>query len=113
MKYLNPMMNRLKQFLQENRKDGILYLCSQHFAEAKDSAGKQEAFNKVVELLRLINGEVMREDYIKELSRVTKISTKVYKDSLKRSFDKEVEKSTDDDAYMRISKEQREEFFKY
>jgi hypothetical protein len=81
-------MNKLQQYLLENKQDGILYLAKKYFDQANGPQEKQEALDKTTNLISSITGDLVREEYIKLISKEVSIPQKSIKSALKTAFEK-------------------------
>lgn len=78
----------LQDYLQQHKQDGIIYLAKKYFTQAVSPQEKQDALDKTTGLLANITGDLVREEYIKQISAAVKIPQKNIKSSLKSAYEK-------------------------
>lgn len=92
------MNEKLAQYLTQNRQDGIVYLASAYFNRAASPTEKQDALDKTVALLNVLQGDMVKDEYAKIIAKTVSIPVSNLKKALKTAFEKTVSNAAEADS---------------
>lgn len=87
-------MNKILQKLQDYTTDAILYQSQVFFSTAQDPKSKEEAIVNTVALLANIDSDFVKDEYIKQLAKASKLPAKAFKTQLKKIIESKIAKAT-------------------
>lgn len=83
-------MTAFTEYLFTFKQDGILHLAKSLFDNATDAHSRQDALDKVVEVLYSVPGDLVRDEYTKQVAAITKVPIKNIKASMKQKQELDV-----------------------
>jgi hypothetical protein len=107
-------MTAFTEYLFTYKEDGILCLAKNLFANATDAHARQDALDKVVEVLYSVPGDLIRDEYTKQVAALIKVPIKNIKASMKQKQELDVVVVDDTSNGLRWpSGADKDEFFRW
>jgi len=97
-------MNKILEYLQSHTQDAILAQATDLFNAATDSHEKQDALNTVAQTLGYLEHELVRDDYVRNIAKQTKIPVKTFKTAISKEIEANIADKTKDNSAFKLPK---------